>query len=91
MMLRYLTFITINSWYLALLLAVVLFVYRIALAYSSEYKIEEKLLIVLLPCSFGVYIYCKNQKLKTYNVLLIMLFVSTFLASAFIFYVLLSK
>ena len=65
MMLRYLTFITINSWYLALLLAVVLFVYKIALAYSSEYKIKEKLLIVLLPCSFGVYIYCK---IKTKNI-----------------------
>ncbi len=80
-------FVLIMAFYVAIYLSGLMFVYRLILSFSFGENMKEKLLLILLPFGIGVFMFVDDQKwIKIYRVLIILLFVSSFLASLFLFH-----
>ena len=82
-----LVYLMINSFWLAAILAVILFACRVYISTSFKENKEKLGLIIGLPCSIGVYLYAKDHPwIKVYELLVIVQFILIFLASIFILY-----
>jgi hypothetical protein len=80
-------FIVISAFYVSLVLWAVIFVLRTVLAFTSNIDLKEKLFIVFLPCNYGVFLYIQHKKwLTVFKILIIILFITSFFASLFLFY-----
>jgi|GEM_PF-4773415 len=70
------------AFYVALLLWLSLFIYRIYFVIKERYDIKEKLIILFVPLSIGYYqIVLKNKQSPYYNLIVILTFISGLLAS----------
>lgn len=86
-MFEILVFILITSFYSAIVLWSIMFLYRAGIAIQLKGSIKEKLFIIFLPCGYGVFAYVKNQKqTRIYRILIMILFVLSLLASLFLFH-----
>jgi hypothetical protein len=86
-MFDFLVYLMINSFWLAAILAVVLFTCRVYISITFKEKKGKLGLIIGLPCSIGVYLYAKDHPwIKIYELLVILQFILIFLASIFILY-----
>ncbi len=80
-------FVLIISFYISLALAIAMFAFRVFLGVSAEINWKEKLLIIVLPLGFGVFMYVKNAIwLKVYRIAIVALLIASFIASLFLFY-----
>lgn len=64
-----------------------LFIIRIYTAIKNKIDIKESLLIILLPFSFGYYFYLKkDQRAKSYNVLIVIFLIIAIIGILFTLY-----
>lgn len=86
-MFEIMVFVLITSFYVALAVAGIILLYRIGITFMVGKDIKEKVLIAVLPLGIGVFLYVKNQKiLKIYRMLIVILFITSLLASLFLFH-----
>ncbi len=86
-MFEIMVFILIMSFYVAIGLASIMFLFRVYLSFRYGENMNQKLLLVLLPFGIGVFMYVNEEKwVKLYRVLIVVLLVVSFLASLFLFH-----
>lgn len=86
-MFEFLIFILVSSFYLSLILAGIMFAYRVYLAAKTSTDWVKRLCIGLLPLGFGVFLYVKDQRLlKVYRAMILCLCILSLFASLFLFH-----
>ncbi len=86
-MFEFMVFVLVMAFYVSLGLALLMVLYRGFLAIKHEGSLIEKALIFILPLGIGVFLYRKNDQLKRiYHILIMILFITSILASLFLFH-----
>lgn len=82
-------FVLINAfWFTLIIGATTLFILRTIYAYQSNYSLNEKLQIVFMPLSLGFYKYNQNKNMFSlfYRILVVLFFITGFIAFIYIVY-----
>ena len=80
-------FVLIMAFYVSLTLAVLMLLFRVFLGISTGTNWKERLLIIVLPLGFGVFLYVKNDRwLTIYRIAIIILLIASLVASLFLFH-----
>ena len=86
-MFNIMVFVLVMAFYLALVIAVLMLIYRIYLGVTHQGSIKEKTLIIILPLGIGVFLHVKKTLLiKIYRIAIIVLFITSIVASLFLFH-----
>lgn len=86
-MFEIMVFVLISAFYLSLVLAGLMLAFRVYLGITNGQDWKERLLIMFLPLGFGVFLYVKNDLwLKIYRIAIIILLVTSLVASLFLFH-----
>ena len=87
-MLDFMIYVMIQSFWIAIGLLVMMFLMRIKIAASQKQTLKNKLFIVFMPFSYGIYRYVPSYPyLRRYEHILILQFIFMFIASIFILYI----
>ena len=86
-MFNIMVFVLIMAFYLALAIAILMLLYRIYLGVTHQGSFKEKTMIIILPLGIGIFLHVKNPLwIKIYRIAIIVLFITSVIASLFLFH-----